>query len=211
MYGETPGMVFTREHESMVKEGETWMKNTAESCSITAALITTIVFAAAITVPGGSHQETGVPLFTKDAAFIVFAASDSIALCGSTMSLLMFLSILTTRFATQDFLFDLPNQLILGLCALLISTTAMMVAFGATLFLVFSHQKAWMLGPICGLLCIPITSFAILQFPLIADLILSTHSTIFGKPCSSSHSRQLNRKGLWLFLDKLSKYILAFL
>lgn len=210
MYGETPGMVFTREHESMVKEGETWMKNTAESCSITAALITTIVFAAAITVPGGSHQETGVPLFKKNAAFIVFAASDSIALCASTMSLLMFLSILTTRFAEQDFLFDLPNQLILGLCALLISTTAMMVAFGATLFLVFSHQKAWMLGPICGLLCIPITSFAILQFPLIADLILSTHSTIFAKPYSSRRG-QLNRKGLWLFPDKLSEYILGFM
>nr|GEW91086.1 ankyrin repeat-containing protein [Tanacetum cinerariifolium] len=55
---ETPEMVFTREHESLVKDGEKWMKATAESCSITAALIVTIVFAAAITVPGGSNQET---------------------------------------------------------------------------------------------------------------------------------------------------------
>ncbi|KAJ0524773.1 putative PGG domain-containing protein [Helianthus annuus] len=49
---ETPDMVFTREHEKLVKEAEQWMKTTAESFSITAALITTIVFAAAITVPG---------------------------------------------------------------------------------------------------------------------------------------------------------------
>ncbi|KAJ0524775.1 putative ankyrin repeat-containing domain superfamily [Helianthus annuus] len=48
---ETPDMVFTREHEKLVKEAEQWMKTTAESFSITAALITTIVFAAAITVP----------------------------------------------------------------------------------------------------------------------------------------------------------------
>ncbi|PWA63513.1 ankyrin repeat-containing domain, PGG domain protein [Artemisia annua] len=46
---ETPEMVFTREHKDLVSEGEKWMKTTAESYTITAALITTIVFAAAIT------------------------------------------------------------------------------------------------------------------------------------------------------------------
>ncbi|XP_024962962.1 uncharacterized protein LOC112503128, partial [Cynara cardunculus var. scolymus] len=65
-FGETPHQVFTREHENLVKEGEKWMKTTAESCSISAALITTIVFAAAITVPGGSDQQTGIPMFRKD-------------------------------------------------------------------------------------------------------------------------------------------------
>ena len=53
---ETPAMIFTREHADLLKEGERWMKTTAESCSITAALIVTIVFAAAITVPGGREQ-----------------------------------------------------------------------------------------------------------------------------------------------------------
>ncbi|KAJ0756599.1 putative ankyrin repeat-containing domain-containing protein [Helianthus annuus] len=48
--GETPQMVFTREHKELVIEGEKWMKETAQSYTITAALITTIVFAAAITV-----------------------------------------------------------------------------------------------------------------------------------------------------------------
>ncbi|XP_076916744.1 uncharacterized protein LOC143576567 [Bidens hawaiensis] len=62
----TPEMVFTKEHENLVKEGETWIKTVAESCSITAALITTIVFAAAITVPGGSNQDTGIPVFRKE-------------------------------------------------------------------------------------------------------------------------------------------------
>ncbi|KAI7738479.1 hypothetical protein M8C21_030393, partial [Ambrosia artemisiifolia] len=73
IYKETPAMVFTREHRDLLKQGETWMKTTAESCSITAALIVTVVFAAAITVPGGSNQESGIPLFKKDIAFTIFA------------------------------------------------------------------------------------------------------------------------------------------
>ncbi|KAJ0619069.1 putative ankyrin repeat-containing domain, PGG domain, ankyrin repeat-containing domain superfamily [Helianthus annuus] len=133
IFKETPDMVFTREHEKLVKEGEQWMKTTAESCSITAALITTIVFAAAITVPGGSNQNTGTPLFKKEPAFIIFAISDAISLFASSTSLLVFLSILTARFAEKDFLLSLPNRLFIGLFSLLLSTTAMMVAFSATL------------------------------------------------------------------------------
>lgn len=45
-------MVFTREHEHLVKEGETCMKTTSELCSITAALIVRILFAATITRNG---------------------------------------------------------------------------------------------------------------------------------------------------------------
>ncbi|XP_076904138.1 uncharacterized protein LOC143559446 [Bidens hawaiensis] len=178
---ETPDMVFTKEHKDLVKEGEQWMKTTAASCSITAALITTTVFAAAITVPGGSHQEKGIPLFGKKSAFIVFAISDAISLFASSTALLVFLSILTARFAEKDFLVSLPRRLFIGLFSLLLSTTAMMVAFSATLFLVFCHEKRWMLAPICGLALIPIAFFVGLQFPLMVDLFRSTYLRIFGK------------------------------
>ncbi|KAI3701577.1 hypothetical protein L6452_26761 [Arctium lappa] len=181
IYNETPGVVFTREHENLLKEGEEWMKITAESCSITAGLITTIVFAAAITVPGGSNQEKGIPLFTHEIAFIIFAISDAVSLFTSTITLLVFLSILTARFSEKDFLVSLPSRLIIGLCALLVSTTAMMVAFGATLFLVFCHQRPWMLVPICASTCLTIVFFLIIQFPLIVDLYQSTYVPIFGK------------------------------
>ncbi|KAD4179804.1 hypothetical protein E3N88_28395 [Mikania micrantha] len=148
IFMETPEMMFTREHEYLVKEGEKWIKAVAESCSITAALIITIVFAAAITVPGGSSQN-GVPVFTNETAFLIFALSDAISLFSSVTALLVFLSILTTRFAEKDYLVRLPIRLIIGLCTLLVSTTAMIVAFSATLFLVFCHQKLWMIAPIC--------------------------------------------------------------
>ncbi|KAF5818827.1 putative ankyrin repeat-containing domain, PGG domain, ankyrin repeat-containing domain superfamily [Helianthus annuus] len=192
IFKETPDMVFTREHEKLVKEGEQWMKTTAESCSITAALITTIVFAAAITVPGGSNQNTGTPLFKKEPAFIIFAISDAISLFASSTSLLVFLSILTARFAEKDFLLSLPNRLFIGLFSLLLSTTAMMVAFSATLFLVFCNGKLRMLAPICVLAFIPITFFVGLQFPLMVDLFRSTYLNIFGKQIVTGILRSFN-------------------
>ncbi|KAL7592974.1 hypothetical protein Lser_V15G32870 [Lactuca serriola] len=181
-FDETPQMVFTREHKELVIEGEKWMKATAESYTITAALITTIVFAAAITVPGGNNQDTGIPLFTNHTAFTIFAISDAISLFAAVTSLLMFLSILTARFAEQDFLFKLPTKLIIGLATLFISTTAMIIAFGATLYLVFGQRNSRILTPIVVLTCLPITSFVTLQFPLIIDLVSATYGRrIFGK------------------------------
>ncbi|KAJ0524772.1 putative PGG domain, ankyrin repeat-containing domain superfamily [Helianthus annuus] len=199
---ETPYMVFTREHKELLKEGEQWMKTTAESCSITAALIVTIVFAAAITVPGGSNQEKGTPLFKSKAAFIIFAIADAISLFASSTALLVFLSILTTRFAEKDFLVSLPRRLFIGIFSLLLSTTTMMVAFSATLFLVFCDNKPWMFAPICGLAFIPIAFFVSLQFPLMVDLLWSTYSPIFGKQRKSTNLRTLSDRilekiGFW--------------
>ncbi|KAK1418559.1 hypothetical protein QVD17_27704 [Tagetes erecta] len=173
--GETPQMVFTREHKDLVVDGEKWMKETAQSYTITAALITTIVFAAAITVPGGNLQDKGTPMFAKKNAFTVFAVSDTISLFSSVTSLLMFLSILTARFSEQDFLYRLPTKLIIGLTTLFVSTTAMLVAFGATLFLVFCENNSRILVPIIALTFLPITCFVTLQFSLIKDLVSSTY------------------------------------
>ncbi|KAL8242224.1 hypothetical protein R6Q59_012526 [Mikania micrantha] len=159
------------------------MKETAQSYTITAALITTIVFAAAITVPGGNKQENGIPVFAKRTAFTIFAVSDTISLFTSVTSLLMFLSILTARFSEQDFVYRLPTKLIIGLTTLFISTTAMLVAFGAILFLVFCENNPNILIPIVALTCLPIACFATLQFPLIKDLVSSTYCrrNVFGK------------------------------
>ncbi|GKB20582.1 ankyrin repeat-containing domain, PGG domain protein [Tanacetum coccineum] len=155
---------------------EKWIKKTGKnSLTIVPPLIITIVFAAAITVPGGNNQDSGIPICTNNIAFIVFAISDAVSLFTVVTSLLMFLSILTARFAEQDFLFKLPTKLIIGLTMLFLSTTAMIIAFGATLFLVFGQGYPSMLIPIGALTCLPITSFVTLQFPLIMDLIRATY------------------------------------
>ncbi|KAK9062041.1 hypothetical protein SSX86_019225 [Deinandra increscens subsp. villosa] len=117
--GLTPYELFTEEHKDLVTQGENWMKGTASQCMVVAALITTIVFAAAFTVPGGynqtNYQQNGIPVFHSKATFMVFVVADAIALFASSASLLMFLSILTSRYAERDFLDSLPKKLILGL------------------------------------------------------------------------------------------------
>ncbi|KAJ0624727.1 putative ankyrin repeat-containing domain, PGG domain, retrotransposon Copia-like protein [Helianthus annuus] len=179
---ETPIMVFRQEHNDLRQKGEDWMKKTSESYTITATLIITIVFAAAITVPGGVKGDTGKPTFQTRPSFIVFAVSDAISLFTSTTSLLLFLSILTARYAEEDFLYKLPNRLILGLVMLFMSLTSMMIAFSATLYIMFVQEKSWILIPVVALTCLPIASFVTLQLPLLVDLMVSTYGRgIFGK------------------------------
>ncbi|KAM7473577.1 hypothetical protein LguiB_020820 [Lonicera macranthoides] len=178
---ETPAIVFTTQHKDLVLGGEKWMKDTSYSCTIVAALIATVVFAAAITVPGGDNSN-GLPNFLKDNIFLVFAVSDVISLFTSTTSLLMFLSILTSRYAESDFLLVLPKRLIIGLVTLFLSITTMMTAFSASLYLLFGLKRAWILLPLAALAFFPITSFVSLQFPLLIDVISSTYGPgIFGK------------------------------
>ncbi|XP_058199143.1 uncharacterized protein LOC131314490 isoform X2 [Rhododendron vialii] len=180
---QTPAMLFFQEHEKLVAEGETWMKDTANSCTIPSALIVTMVFAAAITVPGGINVIDGLPFFSKEAAFKIFVISDTISLFASITSLMVFLSILTSRYAEGDFLFVLPNRLIIGLATLFLSITAMVIAFSCALYLLVGNSdKAWMLYPVAALAFIPIFSFTSLQFPLLRDLMVSTYGPrIFGK------------------------------
>nr|XP_043610435.1 ankyrin repeat-containing protein ITN1-like isoform X2 [Erigeron canadensis] len=174
-FNQTPEMLFSREHKKLVRDGEEWMKKTADSYTVTAGLITTIVFAAAITVPGGNNGDTGHPIYARELSFLIFAVADAISLFTSTTSLLLFLSILTARYAEQDFLFTLPSRLIMGLATLFLSTTSMMIAFGASLYLLFGQGKDWILIPIAALSCLPITCFVTLQFPLLVELISCTY------------------------------------
>jgi len=181
---ETPKAVFTKEHRKLVVDGDKWMKDTANSCTIPAILIATVVFAAAITVPGGNNSADGLPIFSNEVAFTIFLVFDAISLFTSTTSLLMFLSILTSRCAEDDFLFVLPNRLIIGLVSLFLSITTMVVAFSSSLYLVlvFAHNDPWIIIPVVALASLPIISFASLQFPLVMNLIASTYGRgIFGK------------------------------
>nr|GEV12849.1 ankyrin repeat-containing protein [Tanacetum cinerariifolium] len=68
--GLTPHELFTKEHRELVAKGEEWMKGTASQCMVVAALIATIVFAAAFTVPGGYNQTNGIPIFKSEATFM---------------------------------------------------------------------------------------------------------------------------------------------
>ncbi|CAB4299285.1 unnamed protein product [Prunus armeniaca] len=172
--GMRPHEVFTQNHNKLKEEGEKWMKDTATSCTVVGALTITIMFAAAFTVPGGNNGGTGFPLFLDEKMFMVFIVSDAISLFSSTTSVLMFLGILTSRYAEDDFLKSLPTKMIIGLSTLLISIASMMVAFCSALFLML-HERLWIVIPIIFLASVPVTLFIWMQFPLLVEIFISTY------------------------------------
>lgn len=170
-----PGELFAENHMNLVKEGEKWMKEAATSCTVAAALILTIMFAAAFTVPGGNDQNTGFPMFLERDLFMVFIISDAISFFSSSTSVLVFLGILTSRYAEEYFLKSLPKKMIIGLTTLFISIATMMIAFSAALFLMLRGESTWVFTPIIVLASVPITIFVLLQFPLLVKIFLSTY------------------------------------
>ncbi|TXG65808.1 hypothetical protein EZV62_007083 [Acer yangbiense] len=173
-FGKNPGEVFTKKHKKLMENGEKWMRETATSCSVVSALIITIVFAAAFTVPGGINSN-GIPNYLNRTYFRIFAVSLAIALFASTTSVQMFLGMLTSRYAEEDFLEALPRKLIIGLITLFLSSSSMMVAFGAAFCIAISHPWKWVIILICLLGCLPVTLFAWMQFPLLVDIFRSTY------------------------------------
>ncbi|XP_004289303.1 PREDICTED: ankyrin repeat-containing protein At3g12360-like [Fragaria vesca subsp. vesca] len=169
--GKTPQILFTEEHKDLLKEGEKWMKSTASSCMVVATLIATVMFAVFSTVPGGNNNDTGLPVFIKKTALKVFAISDAVSLVSSATSILSFLSILTSRYSEGDFLHSLPNRLIVGLATLFISIATMMITYVATVFLVLGHGNGGIKAQITLVAVIPVSFYALLQFPLLSDMI----------------------------------------
>ena len=180
--GKTPQVLFTEQHAGMVKEGEEWMKHTAAHCMVVAALIATIMFAAAFTLPGGNNGDDGHPLFLKKSAFIVFVVADAISLCTSSASILTFLAILTARYTEDDFLVSLPWKLMIGLITLFISIATMMVTFSASFFLLYAEKMRWIPLFVSTLAGVPVFLFGLLQSRLLLDVINSTFNSrhLFG-------------------------------
>ncbi|KAG5621859.1 hypothetical protein H5410_007077 [Solanum commersonii] len=175
----TPREVFTEEHNLLLKEGERWMKDTANSCMIVATLIATMVFAAGFTVPGGNNSDTGIPILLEFNAFRVFVISDAVALFSSILSIIMFLSILTSRYAEDDFLVSLPAKLLFGLTTLFVSIVSMLLAFTTVFFLVYSNHTDWEPKLIAACAGIPVALFGCFQYKLWFDVAKSTYWSKF--------------------------------
>ncbi|XP_022137142.1 ankyrin repeat-containing protein NPR4-like [Momordica charantia] len=182
----SPRELFTLQHKNLVEDGEKWMKKTANSCMLVATLIATVVFAAVFTVPGGNNNNnignnndnnTGAPIFLHHKWFTVFVISDATALISSSTSILLFLSILTSRCAEEDFLIWLPLKLVFGLGTLFFSVLSMVLAFSATFFLFYGKDTAWVPLLVAGMAIVPVYCFGVLQFRLWADALAALQAT----------------------------------
>ncbi|XP_022722154.1 uncharacterized protein LOC111279439 [Durio zibethinus] len=176
----TPREVFDDEHKDLVKEGEKWLRDTATSCMVVDALIIAMVFAAIIAVPG--NNEKGIPNLRHETIFKVFFMADAAALFSSSFSLLLFVRILTSRYAKEDFLEALPKRLLLGLVTLIFSIAAMLVASSSALIMLIDAVpgpkvmlRSSTIIPMTIMAALPIVFFIWSQSHLLIEVFMSTY------------------------------------
>ncbi|KAL2348877.1 hypothetical protein Fmac_002877 [Flemingia macrophylla] len=178
--GKKPREIFSENHEEMVKAGEKWAKETAGSFTLVGTLIITIMFAAAFTVPGGTNQNTGTPIFLHDHLFTLFIIADAISLFTSSTAVLLFIGILTSRYAEKDFLKALPLKLLFGLVALFTSVVAMMVAFCASVAMMLKGYQRVIIAAM-SLASIPVIVLVPSQLRLFLEIFNSTMYATYTK------------------------------
>ncbi|PRQ35068.1 putative ankyrin repeat-containing domain, PGG domain-containing protein [Rosa chinensis] len=166
--------LFTKNHKRLIEDAKNTMKETANSCTVIGALIVTITFAAAFTLPGGNNDNTGLPLLENNSLFKVFIVSDTISLFSSTTSVITFLGILTSRYAEQDFLKYLPTMMRISVFTLFFSIATMMIAFSCALVIMLEGE-AWIAIPSILFASVPLISFVWWLFPLFVDIFKSAH------------------------------------
>ncbi|KAI3846389.1 hypothetical protein MKX03_028951 [Papaver bracteatum] len=145
--GETPQEVFTREHKDLLKKTEAYMIRTAESCLVVAALVATVAFAAAITLPGGTFSDDadvkGKPILLGKHSFLAFMVADALALFSSTTSILLFLSIYIGNHNEGNFELKLPRTLKRGLGSLILSVLSVVIAFSMAISIILKDKYIW--------------------------------------------------------------------
>ncbi|XP_062161015.1 uncharacterized protein LOC133868212 [Alnus glutinosa] len=176
--GKTADELFKEQHVELLEKAERWIKETSQSCTAIAILVATVVFTAAYTVPGGNDQR-GHPIFLHSPFFLFFTIMDVVSLVSSLTYVVMFLSILTSPFKQENFLKSLPRKLMIGFTLLFLSMTTTMLSFTATIFLINRFEKKALTVTLINIaVLLPVSVFALMQFPLYVALSSKMHSLI---------------------------------
>ncbi|XP_062162811.1 uncharacterized protein LOC133869751 [Alnus glutinosa] len=177
--GKTPREIFIKTHKRLLQGGKEDMKETSNSCMLVATLISTVVFAAALTVPGVSSNITNTPFFSKEQWSMIFILSNAVSLFTSAASIVLLLSLLTSSYTESEFVTSLHARLMFGLTALFFAITTMVLAFIAAIFLIFDYKLVWVPYLLASLASAPVILFLLLHFNLWADLIRSYYWSKF--------------------------------
>uniref|UniRef100_A0A3N7FUD5 PGG domain-containing protein n=1 Tax=Populus trichocarpa TaxID=3694 RepID=A0A3N7FUD5_POPTR len=175
--GKTAKELFEESHKDQLTNAQKWIKETTQSCSTVAALVATVVFAAAYTVPGGSDKN-GKPNFINSPYFLVFTVSDVLSLASSLTSLVVFLSLLTSPFQQQEFHISLPRKLLVGFTFLFFAVITTMLSFGATILILIQSEKKLTTLLLSMAAFLPVLVFAIMQFRLYVSFMGSTYNIL---------------------------------
>lgn len=173
--GRTASDIFTEEHKDLMEKAELWVKDVASSGTLVSTLIAITVFASGLSLFFSVLGDRNIPNGVKETTVCVFVISHSLALLSSSIGMLNFLSIQTSRFAQRDFLKSLPLKLIIGFIALFISTAAMMLSFDTALYMAYHHRLKWLPTLIFILASFLVCCFYLLHYPLISHALYSTY------------------------------------
>ena len=170
----TPIVLFEEEHLKLREDGEKWMRDTANSYMLVATLIGGIMY---------SGQQNDYSSENSTVA-LAYSVSSAMALLCSSTSLIIFLSILTSRYSYDDFRLWLPIKLMIGVASLFISISTMMVAFCASYYLKYHKQQgSTLIFVMFGLFaCLPIL-YGLLKCRLLYDIFQSTCSLFQRRQC----------------------------
>ncbi|KAL0012243.1 hypothetical protein SO802_007351 [Lithocarpus litseifolius] len=109
----------------------------------------------------------------------------------SAVSVVTFLSILSSPFEYGDFRKSLPRKLAEAFSLLFISVITTMISFGTAIFLVIRFEKiAWTNTLVYTAAFFPVSVFALAQFPLYSAFI-KTLQTLFKKIVNVVNPRKL--------------------
>ena len=172
--GYTPREEFTNHHKHLVTDGEKWLKDTAAQLMVVAALLAAMSFAATITFAGGYNQDTGYPIFSKKDVFPQFMQYCSFAFFSSSTSIINVLSLLTSRYAEEDFEKSLPTKLMFSISTLLLSIGGMIAAFFLNLSLLNNQSKLHLNIPYIAVVLL------VFSFSQFYSLIMYLYFTTYG-------------------------------
>ncbi|KAA8548750.1 hypothetical protein F0562_000434 [Nyssa sinensis] len=114
------------------------IRKIADTHLIVAALIATVTFAAGFTMPGGYGNEDpnkGMAVLARQAAFQIFAISNTIAMISSTCA--VFFHFIASGYTDKA---KVVNRLAMAIYLIIIAVLTMLVAFIAGMFGVLVHS-----------------------------------------------------------------------
>ncbi|XP_068334149.1 uncharacterized protein [Pyrus communis] len=169
---QTAEELFNCQHKRLLESAQKWVKETAQSCSTVAVLVSTVVFAAAYAIPGGTSDENGLPLFQNDPHFLFFTCMDVVGIACSLSSVAFFLSVLSSPLEYPYFVNSVPRKIMTGFILLFLSMASTMLTFAATILLLLRVEKKWTKSVLYPIAFFPVPLFALLQFPMYQSFIV---------------------------------------
>nr|XP_028965168.1 uncharacterized protein LOC103449025 [Malus domestica] len=164
--------LFNYQHNGLLRSAQEWVKETAQSCSTVAVLVSTVVFAAAYAIPGGTSDQSGLPLFRDDPLFLFFTCMDVVGIACSLSSVAFFLSVLSSPLEYPYFVNSVPRKIMTGFILLFLSMASTMLAFAATILLLIRVEKKWTKSVLYPIAFFPVPLFGLLQFPMYQSFIV---------------------------------------